>query len=285
LVEAVAKHKAIFQAGIEDRSTFYFHKMVEWVKNGEIGKLQRIDVTMPAGLTFPKETPVKPPKDLDWNLWQGPAPFHPFTPNRTNQWNWRNNSNYAMGAILDMGAHLVDTAQLGANAPEVCPVQVEGTGNIPVGQETDVPVTYDLNYRYSNGVEMNVKNGPKGGWDPNSCKIQFTGDKGWVRRKTWNDRCEGSDPNIIRINYTPETSKHWALPVGEQRNFLDCVKSRKPATYPALDLHHISTTLHMGVIAIGLGRKLNWDPKKEVFIDDEKANKLCKRPQARDWQA
>jgi len=55
LAETVARHKAVFQAGIEDRSTLYFHRMVGWVRNGAIGTLQRIDVTMPAGLSFPKE--------------------------------------------------------------------------------------------------------------------------------------------------------------------------------------------------------------------------------------
>lgn len=285
LVEAVTRHKAVFQTGIEDRSTLYFHRMVEWVKNGEIGTLQRIDVTMPAGTCYPKEEPAAPPEDLDWNLWLGPAPFHAYTPNRTDPWHWRNISDYAKGAILDMGAHLVDTAQLGANAPEVCPVKVKGTGEIPQGCETDVPITYDLTYRYANGVELSVKNGPRGGWDPDSCFIQFTGDKGWIRRKTWDASWEASDQKILKTRYTPENSKHWPLPPAEQRNFLDCVKSRKPTTYRALDMHQISTTLHMGVIAITLGRKLNWDPLKEVFINDEKANQLCKRPQTRDWQA
>ena len=50
-------------------------------------------------------------------------------------------------------------------------------------------------------------------------------------------------------------------------------------------MHQISTTLHMGVIAITLGQKLIWDPQKEVFINNEKANQMCKRPQLRDWQA
>lgn len=126
LADAVAQHQAVFQAGIEDRSTKYFHKMVEWVKNGEIGTLRRVDITMPAGTSYPKEDPVSPPKDLDWNLWLGPAPFHPYTPNRTGGWHWRNISDYAKGAILDMGAHLVDTGQIGVNDPEVCPVEVQG---------------------------------------------------------------------------------------------------------------------------------------------------------------
>lgn len=285
LIDAVAKHKAVFQVGIEDRSTLKFHKMVEWVKNGEIGTLRSIEVTMPAGIRYPKEVPAAPPKDLDWNLWLGPAPFHPYTPNRTNGWHWRNISDYSKGAILDMGSHLVDTAQLGANAPHVCPVQVKGTGEIPKDSESDVPITYDLTYRYANGVEMSVKNGPQGGWDPKSCFLQFNGEKGWIRRKDWYAGWEASDPKIIRKKYTPETTKHWPFPCPEQRNFLDCVKSRKPTTYTALDMHQISTTLHMGVIAVTLGRELNWDTEKEMFINDEMANQLSKRPRARDWES
>jgi len=284
LIDAVRKHNKVFQAGVEDRSTIHFHKMVEWVKNGAIGKLGRVEVRMPAGNPYPLEAPVKPPDDLDWNLWQGPAKFHEYTPNRTNGWHWRNISHYSKGAILDMGTHLGDTAQLGVNDPDVCPVEIEGTGEIPKGMESDVPFKYDLKYRYGNGVELSIKNGDQNGWAPNSCYLNFEGDKGWIRRKTWSAGLEASDPQILRIKYTPETTKHWPLPPREQRNFLDCVKSRKPTTYTAIDLHHMSTTLHMGIIAIALGRKLKWNTKKDEFIGDREANKMCLDPKPRRWE-
>lgn len=285
LADAFAKRDAIFQAGIEDRSSIHFHKMVEWIKNGAIGKLEQVKIQMPAGVSHPKESAIEPPADLDWNLWQGPAQFHEYTKNRTHPWHWRNTNMYSKGAILDMGTHLVDTAQIAINDPSVCPVEVSGEGEIPVGQESDVPVKYNLKYRYSNGVEMTVKNSSKGYWDAEGCHFEFIGDKGWIRRIGWSAPLEASDPKILKIRYTPEETKHWPFPPGEQRNFLDCVKSRKPTTYPALDLHQMSTTLHMGVICIQLGRKLRWDTKKEVFIKDAEANRLCKRPKARDWEA
>ena len=285
LIDAVEKHAAVFQAGIEDRSMIHFHKMVEWVRNGAIGELRRVEVHLPRGCSFPVEKPAAPPEDLDWNLWQGPAAFHEFTPNRTDCWHWRNISHYSNGAILDMGTHLFDTAQLGVNAPEVCPVEVEGTGEIPQGMESDVPVTFDLNYRYSNGVEVNLKNGPQGFWAPDSCYLNFEGEKGWIRRKTWSAGLEASDPEILRIRYKPEASKHWPLPKKEQRNFLDCVKSRKPTTYTARDLHLLSTPLHMGVIAIRLGQKLKWDVAKGEFVDNNEANRMRVLPQARKWES
>jgi predicted dehydrogenase len=283
LADACAKHGAVFQAGIEDRSQIHFHKMVEWVKNGAIGKLERVEVKLPSGQTFPLESPAPPPSDLDWNLWQGPAAFHEYTPRRTGAWQWRGINLYSKGAILDMGTHLGDTAQLAINDPDVCPVTVSGTGEIPEGQQTNVPVKFDLTYRYGNGVEMHLQNGPRGGWNEQSCFLEFQGVTGWIRRKTWSAGIEASDPKILRKRYEPDTSKHPPLPPREQRNFLDCVKSRASTTYPALDMHHMSTMLHMGVICIQLGRKLQWDTKTEAFVKDDEANTMCKSPIARDW--
>ena len=283
LTEEVKKRKAVYQVGIEDRSLIHFHKIVEWVKNGAIGKLGRIEVTLPKSIDHAKEPPTEPPADLDWNLWQGPAAYHDFTQSRTAPMHWRYINAYSKGAILDIGSHLVDTAQLGADSPGVCPVTVEGTGMIPTDRLTDVPVTFDLNYRYANGVEMRVKNGKRGGWSPPDCKIRFEGDKGWIQRMSWNGGLEASDPAILRIRYEEGTSKHWPFPPLEQRNFLDCVKSREPTTYTAHDMHFMHLPLHMGVIAIQLGRKLRWDLKKEVFIDDDEANILRKGPEQREW--
>ncbi|WOO41475.1 Gfo/Idh/MocA family oxidoreductase [Rubellicoccus peritrichatus] len=283
--DAFAASDCVFQTGLEDRSLIHFHKMVEWVKNGEIGTLEQVNVQMPAGVDFPLEDAMEPPADLDWNLWQGPAAFHPFTKHRTGSYNWRNNSLYSKGVILDMGAHLVDTAQMAVNDSNVCPIEAFGTGDIPVGRATDVPITYNLNYRYSNGAEVNVKDSGKGYWDPKGCHIEFIGDKGWIRQKGWGGAIKASDKSILRTRYKPEESKHFPLPPREQRNFLDCVRSRKRTTYPAIDMHDISTTLHMGVISIELGRKLKWDSKKEMFINDTEANQLAKNPTPRDWES
>ncbi|MEO0796089.1 MAG: Gfo/Idh/MocA family oxidoreductase [Verrucomicrobiota bacterium] len=285
LVEAFAKTDRVFQAGIEDRSVIYFHKLVEWVKNGAIGELEEVEVIMPKGRDFALEDPSEPPEDLDWNLWQGPAEFHEFSNTRAWPGQWRQIAMYSKGTILDIGTHLVDTAQIGIDDPNVCPIEVLGTGLIPEGRMTDVPIEYDLHYKYWNGVEMHVKNGEGAVWDPESCFIEFRGDKGWVRRNTWHGRLEASDQSILRTKYSPEESKHWVLPPREHRNFLDCIKSGDSTTYTALDLHDMSTTLHMGVMSIELGRRLQWDPRQEAFINDDEANQLRDRPPLRDWEA
>jgi hypothetical protein len=155
-------------------------------------------------------------------------------------------------------------------------VEVEGTGVIPENSMTTVPVSFDVTYRYSNGVEVRVRSGGTG--------IRLTGSKGWVGNAKWRGRLEASDKKILHTKYTPETSKHWQRPPSEHRNFLDCVKSRKPTTYTAETMHLLHTTLLMGDISIRLGRKLKWDPTKEEFVGDAEANAMRSIQYREDWK-
>ncbi len=276
LMNAVEKHKAVFQMGMEDRSVPHYHKMVEWLRNGAIGDLERVDVQLPDGKVHAIEKEAAVPAWLDYNLFVGPAEFIPYTPHRTKQINWRMCRNFGNGTLVDWGSHQVDTAQLAANDPNVCPVEVEGTGEIPKNSATTVPVTFDIKYLYSNGVEVRVKSGGTG--------IRLTGSKGWVGNDSWRGQLKASDPAILRTRYTAETSKHWQMPPAEQRNFIDCVKSREPTTYPAEIMHKLHTTLLMGDVSIRLGKKLKWDAKKEEFIGNAEANAM-RSVKYRDWRS
>ena len=102
LVDAVKRHKAVFQAGIEDRSVIYYHKMAELARNGALGTLKAIHVTLPPGTVLPIEQPVPPPSDFNWNLWLGPAPFRPYTPTITEPMNWRQIRDFSGGLLTDL---------------------------------------------------------------------------------------------------------------------------------------------------------------------------------------
>ena len=274
LVNAVAKHNAVFATGLEDRSLIHYHMMAEIVRNGGIGKLHTIRVKLVGGQAFPLEKPAPVPDDLDWNLWTGPAPMSPYSPNRTGKQQWRNIRDYSGGKLADWGAHLLDTAQVGAAAENSGPVEVEGSGKVPANSMSTMPVTYEIVYRYANGVKMHVQSG--------GVAIRFEGDKGWVGNNGWRGRLEASDEKILRTKYDPATTKIWPRPDGEHRNFLDCIRSRKPATYTAEALQRLSTVMHIANISMWLGRKLKWDPASESFPGDEAANALRARKQ-RDW--
>lgn len=284
LVETVKKHDKVFQMGMEDRSKIHFHKMIEWIRNGEIGSLERVEVTLPKGIVNPLEEPCEVPEDINYNLWLGPAPFHPFSKSRLRPHHWRNIRAYSNGKLTDWGAHLVDTAQLAVQLdcgdPRAMPVEVRGTGTCPKNSMTDVPVEFNVDYRYAGGVELNVKSGAD--WSDKSATIRCIGTKGELAKMGWHGAMEAKPKDILRRKYAPGESTHWELPPYEHPNFAACVKSRKPTTYTAETMLDLCNTLNMGLIAIDVGRTLKWDNQAARFTGDPEANAMCSR-RRRDW--
>jgi predicted dehydrogenase len=280
LVHEVTKRGSVFQWGIEDRSLIKYHRLAGWVRSGAIGELETIHVSLPGKKPFPRDEPAPVPDDLDWNLWLGPAPFHPYTPTRSNYQNWRSITDYSGGTLTDWGAHLVDTAQIGARMDDIGPVEISGAGETPDPQiyQSDTPFNYRIHYRYPNGVEMFVQDG--------EVDIQFTGSKGWVRCAGWNGKWSASDKKILRIQEFGVDANYWPRPEIEHRDFLDSMKSRKPPAYHAEAGHRLSSALHLGHLALRSGRTIRWDPAQEAFSggDTESAGSIIYRREARDWE-
>ena len=276
LATAVQKSGLLFATGIEDRAVIQYHMLAEAVRNGAIGQLKHIEVGLVEKPIFPREDPAPVPPDLNYEMWLGPAPFRPFTPRLTEDQVWRQVRDFSGGSLTDWGAHLVDTAQVANFSEDSSPVSVEGSGVIPPDAINSVPQTYRLNYQYANGVTMSVAS--------SGVAIRFEGTEGWVGNKGWLGRLEGSNMDVFRRKYDPAVNKLWPRRPREQRDFLDSIKSGQPPMYTAEALHRLSTTLHLGALAMELKRPLTWDPKAERFTGDDEANALRSRPERTDWQ-
>lgn len=274
LANAVAKRQAMFAVGLEDRAVIYYYKLAEIVRNGGIGKLERIKVGLPIKPIFPIEEPAPVPADLNYELWLGPAPYCPYTPSLTEPQVWRQIRDFSGGSLTDWGAHLIDTAQVGNFAENSGPVSVYGKGHIPPNAINTVPQTYELTYTYANGVVLEVVS--------DKPSIRFEGTKGWVGNTGWSGPLAGSDMELFRRKYDPATNQIWPRRPREQRDFLDCIKSGRPPMYTAEALQRLSTVLHIGAIAMELDKPLRWDPQAESF-DDPQANALRQRPRRDDW--
>lgn len=281
LVDEVTKRKAVFQWGIEDRSLIKYHRLAGWARSGAIGKLQTIHVGLPRKKPYLLDASVPVPEGLDWNMWLGPAPFRAYTPTITGPQNWRNIVDYSGGSLTDWGAHIIDTAQVGAGMDASGPVEVSGTGTLldPKKYQTTTPVDYKLHYRYANDVEMFVQDG--------EVDIKFVGTEGWIRCKGWNGVWSASNPEVLHIKEFGEEANYWPRPDIEHRDFLDAMKSRKAPAYHAEAGHRLASALHLGHLAIRSGRKIKWDPAKEVFTggDTESAKSIIYKRPARDWES
>ncbi len=276
LVETVRRHNKVFQTSTEDRSLPVYHRMAELVRNGRIGKLQRIEVILPKQPNQPGDpTPQPVPPDLDYEMWLGPAPYAPYTKDRVHfnfRWIW----DYSGGIICDWGAHLFDTAQWANDTERSGPVEVQGTGTYWTGGLYNTVKDYDVTYRYANGVVMTCT--------PGNPSIKFIGTEGWLGNRGWIGELEASSKDILNSKIGPNETHLYTNRAGEHRDFLDCVRSRKDPYFPVDIGHRVSTVCHLANIAIKLGRKLKWDPKAEQFEDAAAANAMLSRPLRSPWR-
>ena len=276
LLQTVRKHQKVFQTSTEDRAVPEYHRMAELVRNGRIGKLQRIEVILPRQPNVPGDpTPQPVPAGFDYDMWLGPAPEAPYTKDRI-FFNFRWIQDYSGGIICDWGAHLFDTAQWANDTERSGPVEVEGTGTYWGGGLYNTVKDYDVTYRYSNGVVMSCK--------PGNPSIKFIGSDGWVGNTGWRAPVQASSKEILESKIGPDEIHLYTNPAGEHDDFLKCVKSRKDPYFPVDIGHRVSTVCHLANIAIKVGRKLKWDPVREQFVGDEAANVLLSRPLRAPWK-
>jgi len=124
---------------------------------------------------------------------------------------------------------------------------------------------------FANGVEMFYQMGTP--------HVRFEGEKGWIQ-VTYPGQLEASDPALLRKKISPDEI-HFPLRT-EKEDFIDAIKTRG-RTLEDAEVGHLTTSLcHLALISIKLGGvKLRWDPDREVFLDNEAANKLINRPPLR----
>ncbi|MBN2474174.1 MAG: Gfo/Idh/MocA family oxidoreductase [Pirellulales bacterium] len=275
LCETVRRYRPVFQTASENRSIGVYHRMCELVRNGRIGELKHIEVGLPAGHSVQQASMefTDPPKGFDYDMWLGQAPYAPYCPARCH-WNFRWILDYSGGQLTDWAHHLVDIAQWGNNTEDTMPIEVEGTGTFPTEGLYNTATQYHCKYRYANGVTMDVvSKGPS---------LRFEGTEGWVGNRGWCGRLEGEPASMLDSQMKPNEIHLSTCPGGEIRNFLDCVKSRRPCYSPAENGHRAAGIAHLGNIAMMVGKKLQWDPRAERFDDDE-ANQLRSRPMRGPW--
>ena len=275
LIKEVRKHNKVFQTSTEDRAIPVYHRMAELVRNGRIGKLEKIEVILPKQPKAPgNPAPQEVPKELDYDMWLGPAPEAPYTKDRVHfnfRWIW----DYSGGIICDWGAHLFDTAQWANDTERSGPVEIDGKGTHWEGGLYDTVKDYDVTYRYENGVVMTCTSG--------NPSLKFFGSKGWVGNVGWRAKLQASSDKILNSVIENGETRLFTNPGGEHRNFLDCVKSRKDPYFPVDIGHRVSTVCHLANLSIKLGRPLKWNPAKELFVKDDEANALCSREMRKPW--
>jgi predicted dehydrogenase len=283
LSDLVTTQRRVFRTDSEFRSLPQFHRAVELVRNGRIGKLHTIRTGVPYGVgrsqPSPKHVDMPIPEELNYELWQGPAQVKPYTQNRVHQAKdyerpgWMNIRDYCDGMILNWTTHLNDIAQWGNNTDRTSPVDVEGRGKFPPpGSLWDVCYEFEFTCTYANGVKLICKT--------EAPYTRFEGEEGWIQANFSSQDQLVAEPKSLLDSKIGPNELHFPL-LPEKRDFLDAVKTRGQTLADAEVGHRTSALGHLGHIAIQLGRKLKFDPDRERFLDDDEANKLLALPPGR----
>lgn len=274
ICEAVRRYGIIWQTGSQQRSSEDFHRACELVRNGRIGKVTTVEVGLPTGSASDNK-PVQPvPDGVDWDFWLGPAPKVPYR--GILHWNWRWIMDYSGGQLTDWAGHHIDIAHWGLDLERTGPVEIEGRGVYPADGIYNVPIEYRFTCKYANGIVMTVANNkqiPQG--------TKWYGEAGkWIYVNR--GKLEANPPSVLKEIIGPDEIKLYESR-DHRQNFLDCVKSRKETIAPAEVGHRSISVGLLGEIAMLTERKLRWDPEKEIFLDDERANRMLSRPMRSPW--
>ena len=270
LADVFRRYGMIFQAGTQRRSSGDFIFAADLVASGRLGKLHTVHARIAANPQtshhwLPAEP--EPPKDVvDWDTWLGPCPWRPYNSKYVAR-GWKGHFDFHGGGILEWGSHTVDLCQWAAQKDDTTPVEYvpEGSGVVCT---------------YADGLKLVMR---YSGWlGLGGIAVRYEGDEGWIET---GDRGQAIYPESLRAERTVFTTMRgtdpstpgvpWD-PTPHVRDFLDCVKTRRPANANSDVAAQSHIVCHSAYIAWQLGRTLKYDPATHEF-DDADANRMRSR--------
>lgn len=289
LTKLAAKHKVATQMGNQGASDEGVRKMCEWIWNGEIGEVTKVEAftdrpIWPQGLSRP-DIVEKVPDTLNWDLFLGPAKFRDYNSIYT-PWNWRGWWDFGTGALGDMACHILHPVFKGLKLGY--PTKVQGSSTLllsdcaPSAQtvkftfpardnmarvsmpEVEV-IWYDGGLKpmrpkgFPANVDMNVEGGG----------VIFHGTK-----DTLICGCYGAKPWLLS-GRTPSAPKVLReVKEGHQMDWVRACKedasNRIETASPFSEAGPFNEMVVMGVLAIrlqGLNQELNWDGENMKFTN------------------
>jgi predicted dehydrogenase len=291
LADVIKKTGRILQVGTQQRSWKQFKKAAELVRNGRIGKLHTVRVGLPGDPAGPMVQEMIVPKNLNYDMWLGSTPYIPYNELRVHPQvgydrpGWLRMEQFGAGMITGWGQHHFDSAAWGMDTELTGPVSIEAVAEFPKSGVWDVHGDFMAKAEYANGITMFTSGGYPNG-------IRFEGSEGWIFVSRGDYAVTSSDPNnkvmakaidasnpAILDSVIGENEIHLYHSDDQHGNWLDCIESRKEPISPIEIGHRACTVCLITHVAMKLGRKLNWDSKKEQFINDAEANTYLSRTQ------
>lgn len=276
LVQAARKYDRVVQMGNQRRSRAPVIEAIKKIHDGVIGNVLLANTWYNSRRgTIGIGKQVEVPKELDFDLWQGPAPARPYKDNLV-PYNWHWHWHWGNGELGNNGIHALDLARWGLEVDY--PTKVTSTGaRIRFQDDQETPDTHSVAFHYGNrivtweGISWSPY-GPGG----SQFGIVFHGDEGTMELDDSGYRIfDMKNKEVENVKGRGGDAEHYA-------NFLDSIRKQRR---PSADIEggHKSTLLcHLGNIAQRADRHLQTDPKNGHILNDAEAQKMWGRDEYRE---
>jgi predicted dehydrogenase len=305
MVNAARAAGRVVQVGTHRRISPHNVSGRDFIRAGKVGDIGmvRCFVHYGGGPEKPRPT-VAVPKELDWDLWCGPAPLRPFNGGDPREASgrggihprgFRNYLDYANGTLGDWGIHWLD--QILWVTGEKYPKRIFSSGgrpiagpvvNTPDAQTTDAPDHQVATFAFE---KMTVQWEHRRFGNNNTDKGEnvgcyFYGTKGifhmgWQKGWTFYP-ANASEPVVSEA---PKLNSPDSQNIKEL--WADFLQAIRTGSKPISDIGevHLSTNMALlGMVSMKVGRSLEWDGAKERIIGDDAANKLLRRDYRKGWE-
>ena len=279
MLKNMKKHNRIFQMGTQIHAGDNYHRVIEIIRSGAIGKVHTVRLWKTGEPpVLQASLPQNAPATLNWDMWLGPAPYTDYVPARCH-FTYRYFLDYSGGVFADFWCHIADVVFWALDPKGL--KSVAARGEAPTEGIGNAPKWIDVDYEFD-GLKIFWTHEP-----PNvpgaACKgigAFFEGDKGTLI-------CDYGSMEITINGQTvkdiPEIPVTIPRSPGHQQNFLDAVKSRNQPESNLEYARKLTLPMHLGLISYRLKRKLEWNSGKEKFIGDKEANGLLHREYRKKW--
>ena len=280
VVEAVKRNGRILRLNtwFRFKDTFYglgtdVKPLKKLVDSGLLGWPLKVTISAHTGFNWKffwvgKENlqPETVPANLDYDMWLGPAPYKPYNSHRVHS-TFRGYWDYDGGGLGDMGQHYIDPVQYFLGKDNESPIKVEV--DAPEQHPDAIGTWRKIVYTYADG-----------------CQIIFQGEDHGDKNAPYIEGPLGKVYAGFQCTIPDVMNKIAEMPDPEPQNtdFLKCVRNREKFALDEEIGHRSCTVVNMALCALRLNRTLHFDNEKQMFINDDAANRLIDQPMRGPWK-